>query len=96
MLRVRISELRDGLSRYLDHVRSGGRVLVLDRNKPVAEIVPIGVSEVGTSAGLIDALERDGIVRKGTGVIPDEIWRQPPGRGAGVLAALLRERETGR
>jgi len=96
MLRAKISELRDGLSRYLDHVKSGGRVLVLDRNKPVAEIVPIRNAKDKTSAGLMDALERDGIVRVGTGAIPDDIWKQSPAKGAGVLDALLEERRSGR
>jgi prevent-host-death family protein len=96
MLKARISELRNGLSRYLDHVRSGGRVLILDRSRPVAEIVPIESAKDTTSEGLLEALEREGIVRKGTGKIPQEIWTRPPGRGAGVLAALLEERRSGR
>ncbi len=41
MKKAKIAELRNGLSRYLDHVRAGGTVLVYDRDKPIAEIVPI-------------------------------------------------------
>jgi len=33
-----ISDLRDGLSRYIEYVRTGGRVLIMVRNRPVAEI----------------------------------------------------------
>ena len=36
---AKIGELRNHLSRYLDHVRGGGEVLVLDRDRPVARIV---------------------------------------------------------
>src|SRR2546427_826568 len=41
MKKARIAELKDHLSRYLDHVKGGGSVLVFDRDQPVAQIVPI-------------------------------------------------------
>jgi len=94
---AKISELRDRLSRYLDHVRAGGRVVILDRNRPVAEIVPLGTPDdraKGTDDGRLDALEREGLLRKGTGRVPREVVRGAgPGRGAHVLDALLEERE---
>jgi antitoxin (DNA-binding transcriptional repressor) of toxin-antitoxin stability system len=100
MMKAKISELRDSLSRYIAHVRAGGRVLVLDRNRAVAEIVPVGTIDSGKESRDDDrlrTLERDGLIHRGTGRIPREILRQsPPGRGAGVLAALLTERESGR
>jgi antitoxin (DNA-binding transcriptional repressor) of toxin-antitoxin stability system len=100
MKRANISELRDRLSQYLDHVRSGGRVLIFDRDKPIAEIVPIGSRAGGftaTDAERLVVLERDGLVRPGTGRLPRELRDEPPpGQGAGVLAALLQERESGR
>ena len=41
-------------------------------------------------------LERKGLIRRGTGEIPREILeRDPPGRPAGVLEALLDERRLG-
>jgi prevent-host-death family protein len=97
---ARISQLRDHLSRYLDHVRAGGRVLVLDRNRPVAQIVPVEGSK-GSREQLgeqqVAALEREGLLARGTGRIPAEILRGPaPGKGAKVLEALLEEREGGR
>jgi prevent-host-death family protein len=100
MKTVKISELRDHLSRYLDHVRAGGRVLVLDRNRPVAEIVPAGAAERGRSEatdGRLADLEREGILRRGSGRVPADLLRHPgPGRRAGVLAALLSERRGSR
>ncbi len=99
MKRIRITELRDHLSRYLDYVRAGGKVIVLDRNRPVAEIVPVGSSSGRPSAddGRLAGLERDGIVTLGSGKVPDEILRPTAlGKGARVLAALLEERESGR
>jgi prevent-host-death family protein len=40
MKTVRIAELKSRLSEYLRIVRSGTSVLVLDRNEPIARIVP--------------------------------------------------------
>jgi prevent-host-death family protein len=37
---ARIAELKNNLSRYLEHVRAGGTVTILDRDTPVAEIIP--------------------------------------------------------
>jgi prevent-host-death family protein len=97
---VRISELRDRLSRYLDHVRAGGRVVILDRNRPVAEIVPVGTSTVrrgDADDGRLGALQREGLVRKDTGRIPSDLVRGAgSGKGAHVLDALLEERESAR
>jgi prevent-host-death family protein len=45
MKTVNIGELKDNLSRYLSEVRQGGSVLVKDRNKPIARIVPLSWSE---------------------------------------------------
>jgi antitoxin (DNA-binding transcriptional repressor) of toxin-antitoxin stability system len=107
MKRAKIAELRNGLSRYLDHVRAGGSVLIYDRDTPIAEIVPLKKSKVvGKPRSKKDLdeerlarLERKGAIRRGTGDMaawfkthkPIEI----PG-GAGVLQALLEERESGR
>jgi prevent-host-death family protein len=97
---ARISELRNQLSRYLDHVRAGGRVVILDRNRPVAEIVPVGTvgkHRTETEGARLDALQREGLLRRGTGRIPPEAVRGVgPGKAAHVLDALLDERERGR
>ena len=41
MRTVRIGELKNQLSRYLRVVRRGTRIVVMDRDTPVAEIAPI-------------------------------------------------------
>ena len=95
-----MSKLRDRLSFYLAHVRAGGRVLVLDRETPVAEIVPIGstgAEDTSADEERLAALEREGIIRRGTGRLPPGFLDEPlPGKDARVLEALLEERETGR
>jgi antitoxin (DNA-binding transcriptional repressor) of toxin-antitoxin stability system len=51
MKKARITELRSGLSRYLGYVRKGGTVLVLDRDTPVAKVVPLEKKERDLSNG---------------------------------------------
>ena len=41
MQKVRIAELKDRLSEHLRAVEQGGEVVVLDRNRPIARIVPM-------------------------------------------------------
>src|SRR5208282_3129283 len=102
MKKAKIGELRNGLSRYLDHVRAGGSVVVYDRDTPIAEIVPFtkskAVSAHDRDEERLARLERKGAIRRGTGDLaawfkthkPIEV----PG-GASVLKALLEERESG-
>jgi antitoxin (DNA-binding transcriptional repressor) of toxin-antitoxin stability system len=40
MATVKIADLKNNLSRHLAHVRQGGELTVLDRDTPVARIVP--------------------------------------------------------
>ncbi len=43
MRTVGIRRLKENLSRYLNEVKSGERIVVTDRRKEVALIVPIGI-----------------------------------------------------
>jgi antitoxin (DNA-binding transcriptional repressor) of toxin-antitoxin stability system len=45
MSRVRIADLKAHLSRHLRKVRGGHTLTVLDRDTPVARIVPFGAEE---------------------------------------------------
>ena len=96
MKEAKISELKNQLSRYLALVRRGEVVRIVDRNRPVAQIVPIdsvaGRRAVGAEA--LAEMERRGLVRRGNGRLDREILdRDPPGKPSGVLRALLDERE---
>lgn len=44
MKRVRVAELKDHLSEHLRSVERGAKVLVLDRDRPIAQIVPVPVA----------------------------------------------------
>lgn len=96
MREAKISQVKNQLSRYLAMVRRGEIVRILDRNTPIAQIVPIaqavGDAPVGEEA--LAELERKGLVRRGSGRIDRELLRSnPPGKSAGVLDALLEERD---
>ncbi len=97
MKKARIAQLKNHLSRYLEHVRGGGTVLVLDRDLPVARIVPLQATPArGPDEGRLARLERRGLIRRGTGGLPDWLGkRRPPRLRGSVLRDLLDERETG-
>ncbi|MBI2203676.1 MAG: type II toxin-antitoxin system prevent-host-death family antitoxin [Candidatus Rokubacteria bacterium] len=99
MKKARIAELKNNLSRYLEHVRGGESVLILDRNTPVARIVPLQ-QVVAAGGGRTDErlarLERQGLVRRGTGRRPAWLGRRrPPKLRGSVLADVLKERRSG-
>jgi antitoxin (DNA-binding transcriptional repressor) of toxin-antitoxin stability system len=99
MKSAKIGELRNGLSRYLAHVRAGGKVIVYDRETPIAEIIPIMHSKHRKLADeeRLARLEARGIIRRGSGDGKKFQRMKPikiPG-AASVLEALLEERESG-
>ena len=94
MKKASVSDLKNQISRYLDYVKHGETVLVLDRNVPVAELKPITRT---SSSGKLIALERKGVVRLGSGEIPEKFFKEKlSGKRARILDALLQEREKGR
>jgi prevent-host-death family protein len=56
---VGVAELRQNLSRYLERVADGERLIVTDHNRPVAELGPL--STPGTA---LDRLVAEGIVAR--------------------------------
>jgi prevent-host-death family protein len=55
-MEVGVRELRDHLSRYLDRVRDGDEVVITDRGRAIARVVPVGAERV------LDRLIAEGIV----------------------------------
>lgn len=91
-----ISHARDHLSALLQLVRRGESVLILDRNRPVARLVPVEPGDESDDAW-VSRLEREGILRRGDGRSILEVIEEPPPPCEGdVLGALLAEREEGR
>ncbi len=70
-----VAKLKAGLSHYLRSVKRGEEVLVTERGKPVARIVPIAPDENERFAELV----RQGIMKPGRpgGISPDLISDLP-------------------
>lgn len=91
-----ISELKAHLSDYLKQVKSGNEVLVTDRGKPVARIVPISSKTLSRES--FSRMEKEGLIKLGSGKLPNDFWTMPRAEDPQglVLKALLEERENGR
>jgi len=97
MKKAGIAELKNNLSRYLDQVKNGESILVLDRNRPVAQIIPFQKATVrGQEDGRLARLERKGLIRRGSGAAARSITKRPLVKVPGsVLKDLLEERRSG-
>ncbi|MGH7312543.1 MAG: type II toxin-antitoxin system Phd/YefM family antitoxin [Candidatus Rokuibacteriota bacterium] len=81
-----VAKLRAKLSEYLAQVKAGQEVIVTERGRPIARIVPLS-----HDATELAELALAGLIRIGTRRLPRGFWRMPrPGatRGAGVKALL--------
>lgn len=92
-----ISRLKASLSEYLDVVRAGEEVLVTDRGKPIARIVPVPGGR-GPNAARMKEMAAAGILRLGKGNVSKGFWsiRRPADPGGLALRAMQDEREGGR
>lgn len=98
MAQAKISELKNRLSHYLERVRRGESILVLDRDRVIARIEPAGRArgESTDDARWLDDLERRGVVRRGGAPLPRGWLSRRPKLKADLVRALLDERAEGR
>ena len=96
MTTVSISELKARLSAFIDIVREGDEVLVTDRGRPIARLIPIRNAE--QEEGRREMLLRSGRLRGPTTILADDfLARARPTDARGhSLSALLDERADGR
>jgi prevent-host-death family protein len=96
MKRTGIAALKANLSRYLDGVKSGQEIVITERGRPVAKLVPLRSTERRDSRR--ERLARAGLVQLGSGRVRPALRKVPSGSmlGRGVLRALLAERAEGR
>lgn len=71
-----ISKLKAKLSEFIGYVKAGEEVLVTERGKPVARIVPVG-DMPNDDARRMDLIRR-GILRPGKGRISRKDWQNLP------------------
>lgn len=92
-----VSKLKATLSKYLSGVKAGEEVIVTERGRPVARIVPYTRS--GPTPAELDEMVRAGLIRMPLRPLNVEFWSKPsPVKDPEglVLKALLEERESGR
>lgn len=99
MKRASISEVKNGLSSYVDLVRAGETVVITDRGRPVAQLVPAANSKSADVDERRANLEGRGVLlrataRAGKGFL-DRLPALPKAEGD-ALDALLEERSEGR
>jgi prevent-host-death family protein len=84
---VGIAELRQNLSKHLRRVEEGERLVVTDRNRPVAELIP-----PATASTALDRLIAEGKVKppKRKGPLPEPL-KLPPGVDPEALSRALEE-----
>ena len=96
MYTAAVSEIKASLSEYLGKVKAGEDVLITERGRPIARIVPLNREK--QVVGQLEHLEKRGLVKIGCGGLPDDFWNicRPLDSAAAGLASLLEERNDGR
>ena len=97
MKKAGIAELKNNLSRYLDQVKNGESILVLDRNHPVAQLIPLQKAARAVDGDdRLARLERKGLIRRGSGGSGRWLAKRRLVKVPGsVLQDLLDERRSG-
>lgn len=89
------SQLKVSLSAYLRQVKAGEELVITERGRPIARLLPL--SRSAPLPEHLRALKEKGILKRGEKPLPWDFWDlpRPPDPRAAVRAALLREREEG-
>ena len=92
---VSLTHLKSRLSQYLAIVKEGGEVLVTERGRPIARLVP--EKRTGWDDERIAELKRKGVLVGNPRPLGREVLDMPRGSDptGAVLRALLEEREEG-
>ncbi len=93
-----IAETKNHLSELLDRVKRGHSVLITERGRPVARLVPIEPSD--DPDGRLERLERQGLIRRGrpSSETRKLILSSAPKTtdGSSIVDVVLEERREGR
>lgn len=91
-----VSDLKARLSEYLKKVKAGAEILITDRGKPVARLVPLSRAKITRES--LTQMEKEGLIKIGSGKLPKDFWSmpRPEDPNGSVLGALLEERKEGR
>ncbi|MFN0074709.1 MAG: type II toxin-antitoxin system Phd/YefM family antitoxin [Chloroflexota bacterium] len=92
---VNIAHLKACLSSYLKEVKNGEEILITERGKAIAWIVPY--TRAGSTPAEYEEMIKSGQLRPARSALTDDFWDGPlvPDPNGLVLKALLEERESG-
>ncbi len=88
-----ISEFKARISEYIGRVKAGEEILVTERGKPVARVVPVYCGD-DMDAQLLH-MEKEGLIRRGKNRLTGDYWKLKKNAdpGGSILKALMDERE---
>ncbi len=91
-----VTKLKASLSEFLRRVKAGEEVLVTERGRVIARLGPPASTVLLTEA--LREMERQGLVKLGTGKLPKNFWRMPRPKDPNglVMKGMLEERAEGR
>ena len=91
MRSTNIAELKNKLTQYLREVREGEEIIVCDRRRPFAKIVPLGADADDDHAALVAG----GLLRPAARTLPRSFWsaRRPRLAVKAAVAAITADRE---
>lgn len=92
MRNVSVSELKAHLSKYLQEVRRGGEVQVLDRGVPIARLSGLTAAQAGTGDDHRQRLVRSGLVRSSRSAMSTALSQPPLPFGVDLGGALDEDR----
>jgi len=97
MKKAAVAELKASLSRFLAGVKAGEEVLVTERGRPIARIVPV-TRDRDEEEQRLRRMEVEGLIRIGSRKLPRAFWdlSRPSDPEGSVRRALIEERIEGR
>jgi prevent-host-death family protein len=93
MRTVNIADLKNNLSAYLERVRAGEELLVKDRNRPIARLIPLNSAENLNEEEI--ELAAAGLIRLPHAALSQSFWKTPAPRIslADAVDAVTSERD---
>jgi len=90
-----VSQLKLSLSAYLRKVKAGEEVVITERGRPIARLLPLA-----STAALLEHvrnLEAQGLLKRGQKPLPPEFWDLPrPADPQGTVRAAVEQEREGR
>ncbi|MCG3163048.1 MAG: hypothetical protein JMDDDDMK_04426 [Acidobacteria bacterium] len=96
MRSVKISELKNNLDKYLNEVSEGEELIIHNRNKPIAKLVPLQSAD-DEEARMESLVVAGKIRRPQRDTLPDSFWEEdgPKIPLKKIVAAVIADRDEG-